>query len=456
MSLHIMYIKLPADPSLFGPLLQTTDTQNLLRLVTLIVIGLAVVSGIVLLGVVHAMLLAFARRRKESADRDFTEAMYVAVDRQKASLQELSSALRYSTEAMYEAVDRQKAQQELSEVLQKQAEWMSDMRTSPYFPVPEETASHMRGWGTGELCELFDSLSATEIALWSFTSSDRLDAPPASPLGASRITATAKEAYLWAAAVAHILEKRPDTKTIQILDALRFAVRETITRNIEYFSGWRVSPLPIEEHKRLVENFVFKASGVEVDFAQIEQHAQDAYETLLWRGLIEDPLWKEIGGKDLIVAMIFPISFTNKDHVLYDCLAFTYTQQQRGDHVERDFKFRVLEVSEAVVDEIGPSFIKIIHKLAQTHGDPMKDPESRAVDRTRLESPPAQLQRALREAGFDPGPIDGRFGKRGTDALKAFQKAHHLPSTGRPEKESLRALGLPPGPNYVGGGSQRH
>ena len=40
------------------------------------------------------------------------------------------------------------------------------------------------------------------------------------------------------------------------------------------------------------------------------------------------------------------------------------------------------------------------------------------------------LQRALDEAGFDPGVIDGLFGTRTQAALKAFQKAAGLNDTG--------------------------
>ncbi len=40
------------------------------------------------------------------------------------------------------------------------------------------------------------------------------------------------------------------------------------------------------------------------------------------------------------------------------------------------------------------------------------------------------LQKALKAAGHDPGPIDGVFGTRTETALKAFQKASGLPETG--------------------------
>ena len=40
------------------------------------------------------------------------------------------------------------------------------------------------------------------------------------------------------------------------------------------------------------------------------------------------------------------------------------------------------------------------------------------------------LQKALVRAGFDPGPVDGRVGKKTKAAVRAFQSAHHLTTDG--------------------------
>lgn len=37
-----------------------------------------------------------------------------------------------------------------------------------------------------------------------------------------------------------------------------------------------------------------------------------------------------------------------------------------------------------------------------------------------------QIQTALRNAGFDPGPVDGKMGKKTRQAVRSFQKAHGL------------------------------
>jgi peptidoglycan hydrolase-like protein with peptidoglycan-binding domain len=41
-----------------------------------------------------------------------------------------------------------------------------------------------------------------------------------------------------------------------------------------------------------------------------------------------------------------------------------------------------------------------------------------------------QLQEALKELGYDPGAIDGKFGDRTERAVKDFQRDHGLPADG--------------------------
>lgn len=47
------------------------------------------------------------------------------------------------------------------------------------------------------------------------------------------------------------------------------------------------------------------------------------------------------------------------------------------------------------------------------------------------------LQQALRELGFDPGPIDGLIGPRTRSAVREYQRASGLPDDGRITKPLL-------------------
>jgi peptidoglycan hydrolase-like protein with peptidoglycan-binding domain len=49
-------------------------------------------------------------------------------------------------------------------------------------------------------------------------------------------------------------------------------------------------------------------------------------------------------------------------------------------------------------------------------------------------------QRALKEAGYDPGIIDGQVGPSTRKALRRFQKAHGLPLTGEFDTPTLIKL----------------
>lgn len=51
-----------------------------------------------------------------------------------------------------------------------------------------------------------------------------------------------------------------------------------------------------------------------------------------------------------------------------------------------------------------------------------------------------QMQIALLNAGYNPGPVDGRMGKQTKDAVKAFQKANNLTADGKVGKQTWALL----------------
>ncbi|MFA5145295.1 MAG: peptidoglycan-binding domain-containing protein [Candidatus Omnitrophota bacterium] len=51
-----------------------------------------------------------------------------------------------------------------------------------------------------------------------------------------------------------------------------------------------------------------------------------------------------------------------------------------------------------------------------------------------------QIQSALKNAGYDPGHVDGRMGKQTRDAVKEFQRANNLPVTGKVNKGTWALL----------------
>jgi peptidoglycan hydrolase-like protein with peptidoglycan-binding domain len=61
-------------------------------------------------------------------------------------------------------------------------------------------------------------------------------------------------------------------------------------------------------------------------------------------------------------------------------------------------------------------------------------------------------QKHLKEAGFDPGPIDGQLGQKTAQAIREYQKSNGLPATGRldePTKDLLLTQRTEPSPSRM-------
>ncbi len=61
---------------------------------------------------------------------------------------------------------------------------------------------------------------------------------------------------------------------------------------------------------------------------------------------------------------------------------------------------------------------------------------------TEIKSRPnaRQIQMALKNAGYEPGTIDGKMGKQTREAIKAFQKANDLRADGKAGKQTWSLL----------------
>jgi peptidoglycan hydrolase-like protein with peptidoglycan-binding domain len=51
-----------------------------------------------------------------------------------------------------------------------------------------------------------------------------------------------------------------------------------------------------------------------------------------------------------------------------------------------------------------------------------------------------EAQERLKEAGFNPGPVDGQLGAQTKSAIKQYQKAHGLPQTGQLDEDTREML----------------
>ena len=95
-----------------------------------------------------------------------------------------------------------------------------------------------------------------------------------------------------------------------------------------------------------------------------------------------------------------------------------------------------------------------------TERDPLPEPDEDTVERVEkglaVHAPWKERQEWLKDVGFDPGPIDGKPGRKTQAAVKAFQKSRSLtadgmwgPKTQRAMASALRTLGKPTPPVFI-------
>jgi len=123
-----------------------------------------------------------------------------------------------------------------------------------------------------------------------------------------------------------------------------------------------------------------------------------------------------------------------------------------GDKVERQAE-RAADKTEHAADRAEDKLDRAADK-AEDKGETVGEKLDRAVDKTKAEgrelknkasaamdrADAKNAQQALKEKGYDPGPIDGVHGPRTSAAVREFQKAEGLPVTGQVDGETRERL----------------
>ena len=102
------------------------------------------------------------------------------------------------------------------------------------------------------------------------------------------------------------------------------------------------------------------------------------------------------------------------------------SQVQSKDEELNSLKDQLAKTSEAAATKE----VSATKRSSKNKGYLSKKPRTREME----------IQVALRNAGFDPGIIDGKINKQTVSAIKDFQKANHLKVTGAVNRRTWRHL----------------
>ncbi len=76
--------------------------------------------------------------------------------------------------------------------------------------------------------------------------------------------------------------------------------------------------------------------------------------------------------------------------------------------------------------------------VAFAHGNASKAMSDNSGDNSNI----SQVQQALNDKGFNPGPVDGKAGPKTKAALKQFQQSQGISASGQLDGQTLVALGV--------------
>lgn len=100
----------------------------------------------------------------------------------------------------------------------------------------------------------------------------------------------------------------------------------------------------------------------------------------------------------------------------------------------------VLEAQIQSKDEEINSLREALNKAAEEKEAAKLSGRKKAIGEVKSRPNVKQIQTALRNAGYNPGPVDGKPGKQTRDAIKSFQKANDLPADGKVGKRTWALL----------------
>lgn len=81
-----------------------------------------------------------------------------------------------------------------------------------------------------------------------------------------------------------------------------------------------------------------------------------------------------------------------------------------------------------------------INSLKESLAKVEQKKEASTEEAVKSKPRPKEIQIALRNAGYNPGKIDGRVGRQTKDAVRAFQRANKLPVTGKVNEDTWDLL----------------
>jgi len=120
---------------------------------------------------------------------------------------------------------------------------------------------------------------------------------------------------------------------------------------------------------------------------------------------------------------------------------------RKGRELENQGLKNQISVLEAQIQSKDEEINSLREALAKAQAEEKTEPGKemgkkglKVIPEEKSHPSPKHIQMALKNAGYNPGRIDGHLGSKTREAIRAFQKANSLKETGKADKETWSLL----------------
>jgi hypothetical protein len=213
-------------------------------------------------------------------------------------------------------------------------------------------------------------MTGAELALLALSNPREVSLETESP-----IALTTKESYLWAIFLATLAESELIIQPAQLVDTIHEEMEIHQVKQMLPSAGIMADSPQGSILKRVAERLLAPPPGdVDIWFEGLKHNADQTYQSLIAKGLIEDPFSVVLGGIAVAVLGLVPVSFTRQTHageqvlMRITSLFYQYERSLKDKTESVNIRFRLFALIKAFSAAASSGFTKVWEGIQIEHG----------------------------------------------------------------------------------------
>lgn len=140
---------------------------------------------------------------------------------------------------------------------------------------------------------------------------------PSSEENEKKVILTTKETYIWGIIISQVVKQNPDINEEKVIAAYRKSIQKNKQLISQYYKELPSTPFPFVNYHmesiyyNLIQSF-YNEMDLKLDFEYLHDRQKKAFNSLVEKEYIVDPVFTSVAGITLAIAGFIPYGFTKK------------------------------------------------------------------------------------------------------------------------------------------------